>query len=93
MLPCDDVPESLRAASCVPDQMSDDHTEWRIVRADNRDRMQRLQARIGRPFPSSFLDQVLRSRQQADSYACEAQSHCCRCLHPLAKGSTFGNTV
>jgi hypothetical protein len=60
LLPCDEVPESLREASSVPDQMPDDHTEWRIVRSDNRERIQLLQDRIGQPFPPSFLDLVSR---------------------------------
>ena len=60
VLPCDEVPESLREASSVPDQMPGDHTEWRIVRTDNRERIQLLQDRLGRPFPPSFLDLVSR---------------------------------
>ena len=60
VLPCDEVPESLREASSGPDQMPDDYTAWRIVRTDNRERIQRLQERLGRPFPPSFLDLVSR---------------------------------
>ena len=59
-LPCDEVPESFRVVTSVQDQLPDGYTEWRIVRADNRDRIQRLQDRLGRPFPPSFLDLVSR---------------------------------
>ena len=65
---CDEVPESLREASPVPDQMPDDHTEWRIVRADNRERILRLEDRIGRVFPPSFLDLVSRFSFPAFEY-------------------------
>ena len=58
--PCDEVPESLREAASVPGQMPDDYTEWRIVRTDNRERIQLLQERVGRAFPPSFLDLVSR---------------------------------
>ena len=42
-----------------------DWTGWRIVRTDNRDRIAILQARIGRPFPPSYLDFVSRSSFRA----------------------------
>ena len=40
--------------------MPGDYTEWRIVRTDNRERIQLLQDRIGRAFPPSFSDLVSR---------------------------------
>ena len=58
--PCDEVPESLREASSERDGVPDSWTEWRIVSADNRERIELLQDRIGRRFPPSFLDLVSR---------------------------------
>ena len=58
--PCDEVPASLRVASDQGNGIGDDYTEWRIVREDNRERMEGLQQRIGRRFPPSFLELVSR---------------------------------
>jgi hypothetical protein len=58
--PCDEVPQSLRDALPEPDAAQNDWTGWRIVRDDNRDRIELLQARMGRRFPPSFLDLVSR---------------------------------
>lgn len=60
MLSSEEVPESLRQVSSVPDQIPVGHTEWRIVREDNRERIEALQARAGRRFPPSFLNLVTR---------------------------------
>jgi len=57
---CDEVPESLREASSERDDIPDDWTGWRIVRSDNRERIQALQSRLGRRFPPSFFDLVSR---------------------------------
>ena len=58
--PLAEVPESLREASSERYDLPDDWTGWRVVSADNRDRIEVLQARIGRRFPPSFLDFVSR---------------------------------
>ena len=43
-----------------PDAGPDDWTGWRIVAEDNLERIELLQARMGRRFPPSFLDLVSR---------------------------------
>ena len=58
--PVERVPESLREVHSGPHDIPDDWTGWRIVRSDNRDRMEVLQDRIGRRFPPSFLNLVSR---------------------------------
>ena len=58
--PCDEVPRSLREAVSDPDGVPDDWTGWRIVGEDNLERIELLQARMGRRFPPSFLDLVSR---------------------------------
>ena len=58
--PLAEVPESLREASSERYEIPDNWTGWRIVRSDNRDRIEVLQTRIGRRFPPSFLDFVSR---------------------------------
>lgn len=58
--PLAEVPESLRETSVERREIPDNWTAWRIVRADNRDRIALLQTRIGRRFPPSFLDLVER---------------------------------
>jgi hypothetical protein len=58
--PLDEVPESLREPASDGSDISDGYTDWRIVRSDNRERIELLQDRIGRRFPPSFLDLISR---------------------------------
>lgn len=58
--PLAEVPESLREPPSERDEILDGWTAWRIVRADNRERIEVLQTRIGRRFPPSFRDFVYR---------------------------------
>ena len=58
--PLAEVPPSLREGSAERDDLPENWTRWRIVVSDNRDRIKRLQDRIGRRFPPSFSDLVSR---------------------------------
>ena len=58
--PLDEVPESLREPASDGYDASDDWTGWRIIRSDNRERIEVVQDRIGRRFPPAFLDLVSR---------------------------------
>lgn len=49
-----DVPGYLRDTVAGASEPIDGWTHWRIVRRDNSTRVERLQARIERPFPPSF---------------------------------------
>jgi hypothetical protein len=58
--PFDEVPASLRDDEPQRYGIPDNWTGWRIVKSDDRDRIEILQKRIGRRFPPSFLALVSR---------------------------------